>query len=117
MLNPIARHSVLRAARPQLYPSTKPSAIFSSQFTSSWGRLLSTLAVLEQKDGKIQGSSLSAITAALKLGGSVTGFVAGGDVKAGAAAEAAKIKGLEKVLAVENGDYNKVCTEDRAMGF
>lgn len=66
--------------------------------------------MLEQKDGKIQGSSLSAITAALKLGGSVTGFVAGEGVKAGAAAEAAKIKGLDKVLVVENGDYNKVCT-------
>lgn len=64
--------------------------------------------MLEQRDGKIQGSSLSAITAAQKLGGSVTAFVAGSGAKGGAAAEAAKIKGLDKVLAVENAAYDKV---------
>ena len=64
--------------------------------------------MLEQRNGRIQGSSLSAITAAQKLGGSVTAFVAGSGVTAGAAAEAAKIKGLDKVLAVENDAYEKV---------
>lgn len=51
---------------------------------------------------------MSAIAAAKKLGGSITGFVAGSGVKGGAAAEAAKIKGPEKILAVENGAYDKV---------
>lgn len=51
---------------------------------------------------------MSAISAAKKLGGSITGFVAGSGVKGTAAAEAAKIKGPEKILAVENGAYDKV---------
>lgn len=100
---PIARTSVLRAARSQIYPSralNKP--------TSALARLLSTLAVLEQRNGKLQPSSLAAIAAAQKLGGSVTGFVAGSGVKGSAAVEAAKIKGLEKVIAVENDAYEKV---------
>lgn len=105
----LARHSILRSARTQLHASHRP--LFAQQ--SALARLLSTLAVLEQRNGKIQGSSLSAITAAQKLGGSVTAFVAGSGVTAGAAAEAAKIKGLDKVLAVDNDAYEKVgCTWD-----
>jgi hypothetical protein len=42
------------------------------------------------------------------LGGSVTGFVAGDGVKSSAAAEAAKIKGLDKVVAVDNAAYERV---------
>jgi electron transfer flavoprotein alpha subunit len=91
----------LRAARTQLYPTRTLSQ-------SALARLLSTLAVLEQRDGKLQSSSLSAIAAAQKLGGSVTAFLAGSGVKATSAAEAAKIKGIEKVLAVENDAYEKV---------
>jgi electron transfer flavoprotein alpha subunit len=102
---PIARHSVLRAARPQLYPTRALRAPASSALA----RLLSTLAVLEQRDGKLQNSSLSAIVAAQKLGGSVTAFLAGSGVKGTSAAEASKIKGLEKVVAVENDAYEKVC--------
>ncbi|KAJ5105054.1 hypothetical protein NUU61_002401 [Penicillium alfredii] len=101
---PIARHSVLRAARSQL----NPTRTLRQPAFSALARLLSTLAVLEQRDGKLQNSSLSAIAAAQKLGGSVTGFLAGSGVKGTSAAEAAKIKGLEKVLAVENDAYEKV---------
>lgn len=54
-------------------------------------------------------SSLAAVTAAMKLGGSVTGFVAGGNVKA-VAEEAAKVEGLEKVIYVDNAAYDKVRT-------
>lgn len=100
---PIARNSALRAARAQFNPSR---ALY--QPTSSLARLLSTLAVLEQRNGKLQTSSLAAIAAAQKLGGSVTGFVAGSGVKGSAAAEAAKIKGVEKVVAVDNDAYEKV---------
>ena len=105
-MNSLARTSVLRTARTQFLPSSRLRT--SPASSSAYSRLLSTLAILEQKDGKLQGSSLSAIAAANKLGGSVTGFVAGAGVKAGAAAEAAKIKGPEKILAVENGAYDKV---------
>ncbi|KAL1850628.1 Electron transfer flavoprotein alpha-subunit [Paecilomyces lecythidis] len=107
---PIARQSVLRAARSQLYPSR---ALNQSQL-SPLHRLLSTLAVLEQREGKLQPSSLAAIAAAQKLGGSVTGFVAGNGVKSSAAAEAAKVKGLEKVVAVENAAYEKGLPENFA---
>lgn len=70
-------------------------------------RLLSALAILEQRDSVLNTGSLSAITAAQKLGGTVHGFVAGGNVKP-VAQEAAKVEGVEKVIAVENGAYDKV---------
>lgn len=53
-------------------------------------------------------SSLAAVSAAMKLGGSVTGFVAGSNVKS-VAEEAAKVEGLEKVIYVDNASYDKVC--------
>ena len=74
---------------------------------SSISRLLSTLAVLEQREGKLNASSLAAVAAAQKLGGSVIGFVAGGGTKA-VAEEVAKVKGLDKVVFVDNGAYDKV---------
>ncbi len=70
-------------------------------------RLASTLAVLEQKDGKLNPSSLSAITAGTKLGGTITAFVAGSGVKS-VADEAAKAKGVEKIIYVDNAAYDKV---------
>lgn len=101
---PIARHSALRAARSQLHPAR----VLNQSPLSALSRLLSTLAVLEQRDGKLQNSSLAAVAAAQKLGGPVAAFVAGSGVKGTAAVEAAKIKGLEKVVAVENDAYEKV---------
>jgi len=76
--------------------------------TLSNRRLLSTLAVLEHRGGKISSVSLPALTAAAKLGGPVTAFVAGTD-SSQVAVEAAKLAGVEKVLHVENGKYDKVC--------
>lgn len=70
-------------------------------------RLLSALAVLEQRDGKLNQGSLSAVTAAAKLGGPIHAFIAGSNVKA-VAEEAAKVEGVEKIIAVENGAYDKV---------
>ena len=96
--------SVLRQARTQLRPRTGPTPIGS---LSALARLLSSLAVLEQRDGKLNHGSLGAITAARKLGGSITGFVAGSNIKA-VAEEAAKVAGIEKVIAVDNGAYDKV---------
>jgi hypothetical protein len=102
---PIARHSALRAARSQL----NPTRALRQPASSALARLLSTLAVLEQREGKLQNSSLSAIAAAQKLGGPVTAFLAGSGVKGTSAAEAAKIQGLDKVIAVESDAYEKVC--------
>ncbi|KAI7970949.1 hypothetical protein EIK77_000616 [Talaromyces pinophilus] len=103
MIN-VARPSVLRAVRSQIHPSRPIFDVRLSALT----RLLSTLAILEQRGGKLSSASLSAIAAAQKLGGSVTGFVAGEGVKSSAAVEAAKIKGLEKVVTVDNAAYEKV---------
>lgn len=58
-------------------------------------------------------SSLAAVSAAQKLGGSITGFLAGKDIKA-VAEQAAKIKGLEKVVFVENEAYEKGLPENYA---
>ena len=70
-------------------------------------RLLSSLAVLEQRGGELQYSSLSAVTAAQAIGGPLIGFVAGKAAKK-VAEQAAKIKGLSKVIVVENDAYERV---------
>lgn len=96
----VARRSVLHTARAQLRPTA------SAQY-SPLSRLLSTLALLEQKDGKLQAASLCAITAGTRLGGSITAFVAGSGVKS-VADEVAKVKGIEKIVYVDNAAYDKV---------
>jgi len=98
-----ARQSALRTARTQLRQS-QPTVV--PQY-SAFARFASTFAILEQKEGKIVSQSLAAITAGTKLGGSITAFVAGSGVKS-AADEAAKSKGVEKVIYVENGAYDRV---------
>ncbi|KAL7914442.1 electron transfer flavoprotein, alpha subunit [Trichoderma velutinum] len=74
---------------------------------------LSTLAILEQRDGQLIQGSLSAVTAGVKLGGSVHGFLAGSNVST-AAEQAAKVNGLEKIITVENGAYDKGLPENYA---
>lgn len=97
------RHSAFRQARCCLIPSKT----FYRQDQSALVRSLSSLAVLEQREGKLQTASLSAVTAAQKLGGPITGFVAGSQVRS-VAEEAARIKGIEKIIMVDNGMYDKV---------
>lgn len=81
-----------------------PSAFFNP---AALQRLASTLAILEQREGKLNHGSLSAITAAKKIGGPVHGFVAGSSIK-GVADEAATADGVEKIVSVDNGAYDKV---------
>lgn len=76
-------------------------------------RLLCSLAVLEQKNGKLENSSLSAVTAAQKIGGSIIGFVAGSGIRA-VAEQVSKVKGLDKVIMVENSSYDKGLPENYA---
>jgi electron transfer flavoprotein alpha subunit len=82
------------------------------QSLSALTRLLSSLAILEQRDGKLIHGSSSAVTAAQKLGGSITGFVAGSNIKS-IAEQAAKIAGVEKIIAVDNAAYDKACLDPR----
>jgi len=90
----------------------RPSPTYTSQF-SAFARLLSSLAVLEQREGKLNSSSLAAVTAGQKLGGSVTAFVAGSSIKS-VVEEVAKVKGLDKVIFIENGGYDKGLPENFA---
>lgn len=68
---------------------------------------MSTLAILEQRDGQLNHGSLNAFTAAKKLGGTIHGFIAGSNVS-GAAQEAAKVDGVDQIIKVENEAYEKV---------
>jgi electron transfer flavoprotein alpha subunit len=70
------------------------------------------LAILEQRDGKLIHASSNAVTAAQKLGGSITGFVAGSNIKS-IAEQAAKIAGVDKIIAVDNAAYDKACLDVR----
>lgn len=99
----VAAHQ-LRATIAQ--PTTSRVAFFSP---AALRRLASTLAVLEQKEGKLNHGSLSAITAAQKVGGPVHGFLAGSNIKP-VADEAATADGVEKIIAVDNSAYDKVYT-------
>ncbi|KAL3955243.1 hypothetical protein ACCO45_010806 [Purpureocillium lilacinum] len=96
-------HTMLFAARRVLL-GRAVSPIGSSGYR---GRFLSTLAILEQRGGQLNAGSLSAFTAAKKLGGTVHGFIAGSSVSA-AAAQAAKVEGVEQIVTVENEAYEKV---------
>lgn len=102
MLSSVSR-SVLRQARPQLRTLS----------LSQLQRLLSTLTVLELNNGKLNAGSLSAVTAAKKLGGPIAAFVAGGNIKS-VAEEAAKVEGVEKVISVDNAAYDKGLPENFA---
>lgn len=99
----LVRHAVGLFGRSQ-------SLVFRSYARS---RLLSTLAILEQKDGQLNHGSLSAFTAAQKLGGSVHGFIAGANISS-AALEAAKVNGVEKIITVDNAAYDKGLPENYA---
>jgi len=105
---PAARRAVARHASRVI--GAAPS-LASRAYARS--RLLSTLAVLEQRDGQLSHGSLSAFTAAKKLGGTVHGFIAGTDV-ASAAQEAAKVDGVEKIISVDNLSYEKGLPENYA---
>jgi len=97
------RRSVLQQARLHLRTHTSVPAIQLSPLS----RLLSSLAVLEHREGKLQTGSLGCITAARELGGSVAALIAGSGAKS-VAKEAAKVDGLEKIITVENAAYDKV---------
>ncbi|KAI1133783.1 electron transfer flavoprotein domain-containing protein [Nemania abortiva] len=105
-----ARRTALRGVSSLPRPAASVTGAFSP---SALQRLLSSLAILEHRDGALNHGSLSAITAANKIGGSVHGFVAGSNVKS-IAEEAAKAEGVEKIIAVENAAYDKGLPENFA---
>jgi electron transfer flavoprotein alpha subunit len=88
--------------------------IISSQARSyaSAGNV-STLLLVEHKDNKVAGSTLNALTAASKLGGSVTALVAGNAPDA-VAGEVAKLSGVSKVLVAKNDAFAHALPESHA---
>ena len=99
---------VALAARRRASPQTRRLLLLQHCAARTRAQLrLSTLAVLEQKGGRLNPSSLCAISAAQKLGGPVHAFVAGANVK-GVTQEAARVNGVDKILAVENAVYERV---------
>ena len=110
----VARTAVLRGVPSRLLSATTAAAAARSPLQSAaLARLASTLAILEQREGKLNSGSLGAVTAGKKLGGSIHGFLAGKNVK-GVAEEAAKIDGLEKVVMVDNEAYDRGLAENWA---
>ncbi|RVX68006.1 hypothetical protein B0A52_08417 [Exophiala mesophila] len=105
----LLKQSALQAVR----ASAAPAPLLARSQSISLARLLSTLAILEQRDGQLNTGSLGAITAGQKLGGSVHGFVAGKGAKS-IASEVAKVKGLEKVVAVDSDAYDRGLAENWA---
>ncbi|KAI8391102.1 uncharacterized protein BYT42DRAFT_555640 [Radiomyces spectabilis] len=71
------------------------------------------LLFVEHKDGAIGGATLNALTAASKLGGSVTALVAG-DAPESVAKEIAKYAGVSKVITASDAAYAKALPEDVA---
>ncbi|KAK3630561.1 Electron transfer flavoprotein alpha-subunit [Elasticomyces elasticus] len=106
------RNSLLRQATTCLR-QTQPTPVARLSRIATIQRLLSTLAVLEQREGKLNHSSLASVTAAQRMGGSVHGILAGSNVKS-VADEAARVDGLEKIIYIENSDYDKGLPENWA---
>ncbi|ORE01834.1 electron transfer flavo protein, alpha subunit [Rhizopus microsporus var. microsporus] len=77
------------------------------------GAGVNTLLYVEHKDGAISGATLNALTAAKKLGGSVTALVAG-EAPEGVAKEVAKLEGVSKVLTAKDAAYAHALPEDIA---
>jgi len=76
---------------------------------------LSTLAILEHKNKTFLPASLSALTAATKLGSeNITALLTGSDAKS-LSSQAAKLNGVKKVLVVPNNAYDNFLPENFAQ--
>ncbi|KAI8884742.1 electron transfer flavoprotein, alpha subunit [Backusella circina FSU 941] len=77
------------------------------------GAGVNTLLFIEHKDGHISGATLNALTAANKLGGSVTALVAG-EAPEAIANQVSKLTGISKVLTAKDAAYANSLPEDIA---
>lgn len=81
---------------------------------SSSSRFASSLVIAEHEEGKtLTSGTLSAITAAHKIGGDVSVLVVGKGISE-AAAHASKVANVKKVLALDNAVFEHVLAEDIA---
>lgn len=88
-----------------------------SRLKVTQSRLASTLVIADtDKNGKVTASTLSTLTAAVKIGNNVNILVTGGAASSAAAAkEIAGLKGVSKVLVVENDVLTNKVAEDMAL--
>jgi electron transfer flavoprotein alpha subunit len=100
-------HPLMHRGVVRFTPIAYPSA------AAAHHRALSTLAVLEQGNGRLSNGYLNVIAAAQKLGGSVHALVAGADTSA-TARDAAQTQGVDKIIAVTNPAYDKGLPENYA---
>tara|TARA_B100001250_G_scaffold46204_1_gene36212 strand:- start:489 stop:1418 length:930 start_codon:yes stop_codon:yes gene_type:complete len=71
---------------------------------------MTTLFFIEHVNGKVNDQSLKAISATKELGGDVHGLIAGSNID-GAVEEASKIDGLNKLIHVDNEEFNNILAE------
>ncbi|WFD43207.1 Electron transfer flavoprotein alpha-subunit [Malassezia psittaci] len=91
-------------------PSVSRATVRS--FATSSSRLANTLLYVEHKKGEINPASLSALTAASKLGGDVHALIAGSESDAkGVAEKASKVSGVSKVLLATADAYASQLSE------
>lgn len=83
----------------------------SSSASSSSSRALSTLVIAEHNQKEVSGATLSALTAAAKIGNEVTLLVLGSQAE-GVAQAAAKIGGVAHVLLAQDAKYDHLIAED-----
>lgn len=66
----------------------------------SFSRFVSTLVILEHREGKLDLGSTKAISAGIEFGGTITGLLAGKNIE-NIGREAAQVLGLDKVLTIK----------------
>ena len=71
---------------------------------------MTTLFFIEHANGKVNDQSLKAISATKDLGGDVHGLIAGSNIGA-VVEEASKIDGLNKLIHVDNEEFNNILAE------
>ena len=71
---------------------------------------MTTLFFIEHANGKVNDQSLKAISATKDLGGDVHGLIAGSNIDA-VVEEASKIDGLNKLIHVDNEEFNNILAE------
>ncbi|KAI9635476.1 uncharacterized protein MKK02DRAFT_27136 [Dioszegia hungarica] len=93
----------------------RPATLSRSLFSAQQSRFASSLVYLEHKGGKLNDSSLSAVTAAKKVDGNAAGILVGSksDVDS-VLSEAKKIEGLSKIYTASSDAYANTLAENVA---
>ncbi|KAF9904346.1 hypothetical protein BX616_001334 [Lobosporangium transversale] len=86
---------------------------FSLARTYATSGNVSTLLLVEHKDNKVAASTLNALTAASKLGGSITALVAG-NAPDTVVSEVAKLSGVSKILVAKSDAFTHALPESHA---